>query len=142
MVKKDEICRFCSIDTFKTRTIKTYKYTFVVFSNPRLMPGHILVIPKRHVEKLTDLKIAERKELFDVVSIYCDKVLKFSSGYNIHHNYMPMLDESKTKVNHMHIHIWPREFNDELYLKMLIHEQELFKNVDIKEYAKLSKFLS
>ena len=45
-----------------------------MFSNPRLMEGHLLVIPKRHVEKLSELNEEERKELFDTVIEYQEKI--------------------------------------------------------------------
>jgi diadenosine tetraphosphate (Ap4A) HIT family hydrolase len=140
--KDDSLCRFCKIDTFHTRIVKEFKYCIVVLSNPRLMKGHLLVIPKRHVEKLSELKPIERKELFDTVALYCDKVLKFSKGYAIHQNYMPMLEESMTKVNHMHIHIWPRNYHDEFYKKFLIHEHKLFRDLSEKEINEIIQKLS
>jgi len=53
-------CPFCNINSEKTRILKDGNFTRVVFSNPRLMPGHLLVIPKRHVEKISDLNKEEQ----------------------------------------------------------------------------------
>ncbi|PIZ88519.1 MAG: hypothetical protein COX90_04175 [Candidatus Nealsonbacteria bacterium CG_4_10_14_0_2_um_filter_38_17] len=60
-------CPFCNINKEKTRIIKEGKNVFVVFSNPRLVKGHLLVIPKRHVVKISELNAKEKKELFDTV---------------------------------------------------------------------------
>jgi len=141
MVKDYSWCRFCNVDTFKTRTVKRYKHVIVVLSNPRLMKGHLLVIPKRHVEKLSELRPVERKELFDVVARYSEKVLRLSEGYNIHQNYMSMLEETRIKVDHMHIHIRPSESKDELILKMFRHQEGIFKDISEKECKEMLKKL-
>jgi len=46
-------CVFCDINKEKTRLIKNGKNVFIIFSNPRLMEGHLLVVPKRHVAKIS-----------------------------------------------------------------------------------------
>ena len=69
-------CPFCKIVTEKTeRIIRETDSTFAVLSNPRLMPGHVLVIPKRHVERLSELSDSERKELFDEAIVVQEKIL-------------------------------------------------------------------
>ena len=107
------------------------------------MKGHILIIPKRHVEKLSELNAKERLELFEVLQKYSQKILdlKISKGYSIHMNYMPMLPESKTKVDHLHIHIWPRDKDDEIYMKMLKNQQGLFKDLAEKELKRFKNIL-
>jgi len=130
-------CRFCSIDPKRSRIIKKFKYCYVMFSNPRLVPGHLLVIPNRHVERMSELDDKELLELNRTVNKYCDKVLKFSEGYMIKNNYMPFLDESDRKVNHLHIHIIPRYNMDGLYTKAMIHENELFRHLTEKEYKEI-----
>jgi diadenosine tetraphosphate (Ap4A) HIT family hydrolase len=122
-------CPFCNINE---RIIEEKKFCNVIFSNPRLMPGHLLVIPKRHVEKLSELNTEERTNLLDTVIEYEEKVLKFANGCTINNNYMPFLPQSRTKVDHLHIHLWPREKEDELYNKMLIHQHNLF--IDLPEH--------
>ncbi|MGV8171560.1 MAG: HIT family protein [Candidatus Woesearchaeota archaeon] len=135
-------CRFCNIDPKRSKVIKKFKYCYVMFSNPRLVPGHLLVIPNRHVKRISDLKDDELLELMHVTNTYCDKVLKFSEGYMIKNNYMPFLKESERKVNHMHIHIIPRYNLDELYTKAMIHENELFKYLTDKECKEIIKKIS
>lgn len=134
-------CRFCNIDNFKTRTIKAFKHSRVIFSNPHYMPCHLLIIPKRHVEKISELNDEERKELMVVIAEYTDKILKIFPAYSIHHNYMPMLEDSQTKVNHLHVHIWPRSKNDELYEKSMKHQDLLFTSLTEEEIEKYSELL-
>lgn len=127
------------MDNEKDLIVYRGRYCFVKLSNPRLMPGHLLVIPIRHVEKLSELNVDESKEIFDALKKYSEKILKIAGGCSIHQNYMPMLPESNTKVSHLHIHLWPREFNDELYMKSMKHEHKLFMELTEKERKKYKK---
>lgn len=123
------LCPFCHIiNEDKDRVIKEYKTVFVIFSNPRLMKAHLLVIPKRHIEKPSQLTAEERQELFDTVLKYQDIILeKISSGCDIRQNCRPFQPESNLKVNHVHFHLQPRELYDELYQKSQIFEKEVFQ---------------
>jgi len=47
-------CPFCNINSEKTCIIKDKEFVRVIFSNPRLMPGHLLIVPKRHIEKTSE----------------------------------------------------------------------------------------
>lgn len=92
------------------------------------MPGHLLVIPKRHVEKISELNEEERKELFDTVIEFQEKIIsKIAKGCDINQHYRPFQTQDKLKVNHLHIHILPRESKDELYQKSQKFEKDIFK---------------
>lgn len=130
-------CRFCNINELKTRIIEERKYVIVVVSNPRLMLGHILVIPRRHVLKISELNEEERKELFDTVIEYQEKILdKIASGCDIKQNCRPFQKEDELKVDHLHIHLQPRELFDELYEKCQIFEKGVFKKLSKEELDK------
>ncbi len=110
-------CPFCEINPQKTFVIEDKEFCRVIFSNPRLKPGHLLVIPKRHVEKPFELNEAERREIFDTVLEYQKKILeKMASGCDIRQNCRPFLPESEIKVDHVHFHLLPREMSDEIHL--------------------------
>ena len=66
-------CPFCNINPEKTRILKDKKFVRVIFSNPCLMPGHLLIVPKRHVEKLSELNEEEQKELFETIIEFQEK---------------------------------------------------------------------
>ncbi|EKE19581.1 MAG: histidine triad (HIT) protein [uncultured bacterium] len=127
-------CPFCAIDKEKNRIIKESKHAFVIFSNPRLMRGHLLVVPKRHVEKLSQLNDDERRDLFDLVMEFQDKISeKIAAGCDIRQNYRPFQKQSDLKVHHLHVHLQPRELNDELYEKCQIHETDIFSKLPDEE---------
>ena len=109
-----ENCPFCEIGK-EDRVLKEGKFSYVFLSNPRLMPGHMLVVPKRHVTIIADLTREEQNEIFDSLIEYQAKVLgKISSGCEIRQNFKPYLKEGRTHVTHMHFHILPREPEDGL----------------------------
>ena len=84
-------CPFCKIDRVKTRVLKEGKYYFIALSNPRLVKGHLLVIPKRHVEKAAELTKEERQEIVDAVVNLEEKILeRFASGCDIRIQYRPL----------------------------------------------------
>lgn len=133
-------CPFCEINNERTRIIKSKKHVFVVLSNPRLMPGHLLIISKRHVEKISELDDNEKKELFDTIIEFQEKILsKLSMGCDIRQNYRPFLKQNNLKINHLHMHLLPRTFRDELYLKSQVFEKEIFKELSKDEIIKFSK---
>lgn len=136
-------CPFCEIDKIKTRTIKEGKYCYVALSNPRLVPGHLLVIPKRHIEKISQLTGEEKEEIFKELIIFEEKILKrFSSGCDIRSNYRPFIVENRLKVDHLHFHLQPREFEDKLYQKVQKHEKELWQDLSEEEKEKFTKLFS
>lgn len=136
-------CRFCNLNAEKTRIIEDNKHTTIVLSNPRLMPAHILVLPKRHVVKLSELNEEEINELISKVIEYQDKIiLKIAKGCDIRQNCRPFQKEDELKVDHLHIHLQPRELFDELYEKCQIYEKQIFKELTEEEKDKFCKLLN
>ena len=111
----------------------------MIFSNPRLMPGHLLVIPKRHIEgRLQSLSREEREEIMDFLIEFQTKILeKVSSGCDIRQNYKPYVKNSRTHVNHLHFHLYPREYKDELHEKADIYRKPLYQDLAQEEKERL-----
>lgn len=136
-------CPFCIIDKVKTKVLKEGKSYFVALSNPRLVPGHLLVIPKRHLERPSQLTQKERKEIFNAIIELEEKILKkFSSGCDIKTHYRPFIKQGWVKVDHLHFHLHPRNPEDELYQKTQIYEKDLWQDLSEEETEKFSKLLS
>lgn len=137
-------CPFCTTIREEERILKEGQYVYVIFSNPRLMPGHLLVIPKRHVDgKLQDLSREEREEIMDFVVEFQAKILeKLTLGCDIRQNYKPYIENSETHVNHMHFHLCPRQFHDELQEKVDIYRKPLYQPLPDEEKEKLLQLFS
>lgn len=122
--------------------IKSGKHAFVIFSNPRLMEGHLLVISKRHVERISELNEEERKEMFNMVVDLQEKIIKnVALGCDIRQHYRPFQGESRLKVDHLHIHLQPRRFEDDVYRQCQIFEKDIFKPLTEEEVNRITKLL-
>ena len=136
-------CPFCTIATQRDRILKEGTYMYVIFSNPRLMPGHLLVIPKRHVARLSELTDEEKKELLDLLIEFEEKILaKLSLGCDIRQNYKPYVTNSKTSVKHFHFHLYPRNLNDEMHQTIDPHQKPLYRDLLPEGKERLFKLLS
>ena len=137
-------CQFCKIIIDKhERIVKETKFSFTMLSNPKLMDGHLLVIPKRHIEKPSELTAEERKDIFDEVINLQEKILeKISPGCDICEHYRPFIPDNKFKVSHLHFHLRPRFLDDELYKKVQIYEKDIFQDLRQNEWNKYREILS
>lgn len=136
-----EECPFCKIAT-ENRTLKKGSFAYVIFSNPRLVAGHLLIIPKRHVYALNELNADEKAEIFNLLVEFQTKIIeKISSGCDVRLNYKPYVKNNSTHVNHMHFHLLPREENDQLQQKVESLKDPLYKELSEEEKEKLTKLL-
>lgn len=132
-------CPFCNP---KERVLKENEHALVVLSNPHKVPGHFLVLPKRHVEKPWELSHAELADIFDLIFFIEQKILgKLGDGCDIRQNYRPFMKQSKLKVDHVHFHVYPRSLEDYLYKVSEQFETELFAELDDAERSAVEKLL-
>ncbi len=135
-------CPFCNIDPIITQVIKDGAYTKVIMSNPSLMKGHLLVIPKRHVERISELTKEEQDELFCLTVEFQERILKtLAKGCDIRQNYRPFQQDGPIKRSHLHVHILPRELCDELYEQCQYLETELFEKLTEEEKLSVANLL-
>ena len=123
-------CRFCEIDPQRNYVLKRYEYVFVMLSNPRLMPCHLLVVPNRHVEEPWQLESHEREQIFNITIALQERIVihaKLAPWVDICQHYRPSLPEGDEKVNHYHMHLRPRQPYDSLYLQAQVGESALFR---------------
>lgn len=104
-------CLFCD-EEFYTEDKMVYENKFwrVVYDQYPVSRGHVLIIPKRHIESVFNLTF-EYLSLFSVIN-KVKKILdeKFNpDGYNIGVNDGVYAGQT---INHMHIHLIPRYKND------------------------------
>ena len=102
-----EACVFCDI-------ISKHAPAHVVYEDENavafldLFPftrGHLLVVPKRHVDRLVDLPESEYEGYLRAVANVCRHVEKLSRHYNIAANQGALAGQI---VFHLHFHIIPR----------------------------------
>lgn len=133
-------CPFCNP---KDRVLKENEHAQVVLSNPRKVPGHFLVVPKRHIEKPWELTKDELTGIFELLFFIEQKILgKLGEGCDIRQNYRPFLTQSRLKVDHVHFHIYPRSLEDYIYKVSEIYETDLFADLDDMERDEVAKLLA
>ena len=136
---KQEACPFCNLGD---RILKQNKTAAAFLSNPRKVPGHFLVIPKRHIEKPWDLTNEELEDVFELVFLIEQKLVsKLGQGADIRQNYRPYIEPGKIKQDHVHFHVYPR-YNDD-YLEQVSEkfERDLFTDLDEGEKEEFTKLL-
>jgi histidine triad (HIT) family protein len=136
-------CPFCEENSSINPILLETNLTKVIFSNPRLVMGHLLIVPKRHVTKPWDLTPAERNDIFNLIY----KLQKWLSetmgdGCDLRENYRPFLPQDELKVDHIHYHLIPRRDNDNIYYIGEVHERNLFTELPDNEAEKIKKLFS
>ncbi|PAV65628.1 hypothetical protein WR25_12320 [Diploscapter pachys] len=109
------------------------RHCFAFVNLKPVLPGHIVICPKRVAERLTDLSDEETADLF-VVAKKVQKMLE--KHYNVTSSTLCVQDgaDAGRTVEHVHVHILPRRPNDfgpnpdDLYKKLHDHD----KNDEIK----------
>jgi len=106
-------CIFCKIVGGEIPSTKVYeddtKLAFMDIGPVR--PGHVLLIPKKHYERLTDMPADEAADLASVLPKLARAVVKAAGadGFNIHQTNGAC---SGQVVPHVHLHVIPRHDDD------------------------------
>lgn len=137
----DETCRFCNLGS---QVVKENEHAVVVLSNPRKVPGHILVLPKRHITEPWQLTAEELTDVFKLIFFVEQRLLKggLGTGVDIRQNYRPFIAENKLKVDHVHFHVIPRAHEDYIYSVSEKFEKDLFADLDNLERKEVEKLLT
>ncbi|NJE26208.1 HIT family protein [Thermococcus sp. MV5] len=126
-------CPFC-IPTQGALLYEDEKIRILIDSYPA-NKGHLLVVPKRHVEKLEDLREDEKFALLKGIEISIQNLKKLLNpdGFNIGIN---LGEAAGQTVPHLHIHIIPRYNGDSTFprggiRKAVINVED--ENLSLKE---------
>jgi histidine triad (HIT) family protein len=85
---------------------------FVAFLDVRpLFPGHTLVVPRRHVETLPDLRTADVGPLFERVQALAGAM---EEALGAQGSFVAVNNRVSQSVPHLHVHVAPRTKGDGL----------------------------
>jgi len=123
-------CIFCKIVEGKEPASVVYEdeaFLALMDAYP-LAPGHCLVIPKKHVERLDELSTSERNRLFEIGHAIVEA--QKACGYGLEGTNL-LLNDGKAAnqtVPHAHLHLIPRKKGDFLRSipKLFLHVTGLF----------------
>lgn len=105
-------CPFCTNQEVKDRTIIENDFAFAFPTNTPIVPGHILICPKRHVQYYEDTT-QEEKNAIEALRMILKPALKEAlnaQGFNWAWNEEKIGGQS---VPHFHLHLVPRKEGDE-----------------------------
>lgn len=108
-----ENCIFCQIVSgqLESRPVYEDKFTLAFLDVNPLAPGHTVVIPKAHIERLEDLPAEQMGPLFEAVRQVTDKVQQAmkvdATTIGINNG-----RAAGQAVPHLHVHIIPRRADD------------------------------
>ncbi|OGI64851.1 hypothetical protein A3H53_04745 [Candidatus Nomurabacteria bacterium RIFCSPLOWO2_02_FULL_40_10] len=107
-----KLCVYCTNIDIKNREIISNDLAWVFPTNIPVVPGHILIVPKRCVTKYEDLSSEEKKAIEElrVKMIHALKKAFGAEGFNYAWNENKMAGQS---IPHFHLHVLPRKESDE-----------------------------
>lgn len=112
-------CAFCDLNVLEHQKFYEDELVLVLYSHKPILPGHCLVIPKRHVERfelLTDAEITQMGRVIKKVDQAVRRVFDTSSYLLLQKNGL----EVGQSVPHVHFHYIPRKTGDSSTLKFLL----------------------
>ena len=123
ILKENKVCVFCKILKEK-KDVKNYivlrtKYCFSVLNIYPYNNGHLLILPKRHVDDLSKLEKNEREDLLNLLDLskdLVDQAIK-PHGYNIGINVGRVAGAGFP--GHLHIHLVPRWKGDANFMPVV-----------------------
>lgn len=106
-------CPFCSRNGM---IITENKHAYAMLDRMPIYTGHILVVPKKHYECITEIPLKELIGVMSLVKGMERRLIKRMGvkGLTIRQNWAPFLKENGLVVRHLHFHIIPRHLNDKL----------------------------
>jgi diadenosine tetraphosphate (Ap4A) HIT family hydrolase len=134
-------CPFCNLTD---RVLKENEHAILILSNPRKVPGHFLVLPKRHIEEPWQLTADELTDIFKLIFVAEKVILKgaLGTGVDIRQNYRPFKKQDELKKNHVLFHVVPRSKDDYIYSVSEKFEKDLFAELDALERKEVEKLLA
>ena len=104
-------CEFCDEKEFEGRTVFEDELIRAFLTKTPIVPGHILIIPKRHAETISDLSAAEMNQLFAVAQKIAGALKHSFDATGFHYAWNEGVVAGQT-VPHIHLHVVPRKKGD------------------------------
>jgi histidine triad (HIT) family protein len=106
-------CPFCAVvdGNEPAHVVLDDPDAFAFLDRRPVFPGHVLVVPRRHVVTLTDLEAAMIGPLFSQVQRVTDAVQR---GMEADGSFVAMNNVVSQSVAHLHVHVVPRRRKDGL----------------------------
>ncbi|MDR0369118.1 MAG: HIT family protein [Candidatus Peribacteria bacterium] len=101
----DTYCPFCSLS--KQEIIEESKHFLVIPARAPYSKDHLLIIPKRHIVLLQEMRSTEMKELLKLIEYWSDSLASHHEGTSILLRNGQINGTLGKSVNHLHVHLIP-----------------------------------
>jgi ATP adenylyltransferase len=104
-------CPFC-YDNIKDRVVAEQNSVVAIQDSYPVTAGHLLIVPKRHIEDYFSLNETEKKDTGDLITKLKNRITAKDhsvTGFNIGTN---VGESAGQTIFHAHIHLIPRRNND------------------------------
>ncbi|MDE1851868.1 MAG: HIT family protein [Candidatus Micrarchaeota archaeon] len=139
---------FCIKGKIEQQTIFESRHFYALYDIRPVVPGHCLLVPKRHVLDMMELTVAETKDFHRIAGKVIPVLLKEYSREERSYDLTAQIGPySGRTVKHLHFHVLPRGKRDEyqkrnvhIYLDIESNRTNLLLNIK-EEVRKLRKAL-
>jgi len=107
-------CPFC-YENIKNRVVAEQNSVVAIQDTCPVAAGHLLIVPKRHIEDYFSMNEAEKKDTGDLIMKLKDRITEKDhsvTGFNIGTN---VGESAGQTIFHAHIHLIPRRNADTPY---------------------------
>ena len=136
---------FNQLSDVKKRIIIENDLAYAFLTNIPIVPGHVLIVPKRAVEKLDELNEPELRAMFSLINRLKPVMKKVFNATGFNHAWNEGKDAGQS-IAHLHIHLIPRRPGDagifEYEPRKFLYRpgvRETSPEEELKEVAKLIK---
>lgn len=126
-------CPFCSQEILSKQVVFEGEGAYALLNYKPAVPGHMMIIPKRHVERFEDLTSAEAAEIHAMIA-RVDRAEQKAFGATGYTLLQKNGAEAGQSVPHIHFHYFPRKTgNSNLWLAFKIFTAHLFDPMSEEE---------
>ena len=111
-------CPFCKTSVLESQKFYEDELILVLYTHKPIMPGHCLIIPKRHVERFENLSDAEAIRICRTIC-KVDQAVSNVFGTSTYLLLEKNGHEAGQTVPHVHFHYIPRKTGDDSVLKFI-----------------------
>jgi len=138
--KKPEGCVLCGIYRGDVESHVIYRddMCFIVLNKFPYNPGHLMIVPARHVTEISELSDDETKLLANLTKKAVDVLKREYNpvGFNIGMN---VGEFSGASISHIHIHVVPRYRNEMGFMDVVAGTRILVEDLPVT-YERLIKY--
>ncbi len=142
--EKDEGCVFCkakdeNVENENSLVVYKGEHVFILMNRYPYNNGHLMIIPYRHIAKISEMNDAERLETFKLIEKSIDALEKTMSaqGHNVGTNLGRVAGAGID--DHIHFHVVPRWNGDTNFMPVL-GDVKLISEDMKKTKLRLSKY--